>query len=287
MAACATALAVSAGLVLTAAYQGRFVSPQTPPLMVVNGELGSGGPVSKATEGFDEVGVLATEVTFSEAMAIRGVKDWRELLPPPSPVRAGGASERRPLAALLDGRVMNDAHTAQGVAPSGPSGKSRRDGVDRFGSAPASARSSTATPTATHSVGRGGSPTPEMEANRADARKSPTFNGRPLRKVRTMTMKVTAYSPDARSCGKFADGITASGYSVWTNGMKLVAADTELLPFGTVVSVPGYDAGRPVPVLDRGGKIKGQRLDVLYPTHEIAREWGVQEVDVTVWEYAD
>lgn len=113
------------------------------------------------------------------------------------------------------------------------------------------------------------------------------FNGRPIRAVRTMTMTVTAYSPDERSCGKFADGITASLKSVWTNGMRLVAADSRLLPLGSIISVPGYAGGDVVPVLDRGGAIKGHRLDVLYPTHEIARRWGVQKVPVTVWEYAD
>jgi 3D (Asp-Asp-Asp) domain-containing protein len=113
------------------------------------------------------------------------------------------------------------------------------------------------------------------------------FNGRPLRKVKTLSMLVTAYSPDERSCGKSADGITASGYSVWTNGMKMVAADTRILPMGSLVSVPGYHEGKPVPVLDRGGKIKGHRLDLLYPTHEIARRWGAQRLTVTVWAYAD
>ncbi len=113
------------------------------------------------------------------------------------------------------------------------------------------------------------------------------FDGRPLRAVGTMTMIVTAYSPDARSCGAFADGITASGYSVWTNGMRLAAADTSLLPLGSLISVPGYDGGNVVPVLDRGGAIKGNRLDMLYPTHEAALQWGVQKLTVTVWEYAD
>jgi 3D (Asp-Asp-Asp) domain-containing protein len=113
------------------------------------------------------------------------------------------------------------------------------------------------------------------------------FDGRPLRRVRTVRMLVTAYSPDERSCGIWADGITASGYSVWTNGMRLVAADTRILPFGSIVTVPGYNGGQPVPVLDRGGAIKGNRLDVLYPTHEIALRWGVQRLDVDVWEYAD
>lgn len=113
------------------------------------------------------------------------------------------------------------------------------------------------------------------------------FNGRPIRPVRTLTMTVTAYSPDERSCGKWADGITASLKSVWTNGMRLVAADTRLLPMGTMISVPGYAGGEVVPVLDRGGAIKGHRLDVLYPTHEIALRWGVRKIPVTVWEYAD
>ena len=116
---------------------------------------------------------------------------------------------------------------------------------------------------------------------------APSFNGRPIRAVRTIRMMVTAYSPDAQSCGEFADGITASGYSVKTNGMKLVAADTSMLPFGTMLSIPGYDDGFVVPVLDVGGAIKGNHLDALFPTHEEALEWGVRHLDVTIWEYAD
>jgi 3D (Asp-Asp-Asp) domain-containing protein len=113
------------------------------------------------------------------------------------------------------------------------------------------------------------------------------FNGRPIKPLRWWRMTVTAYSPDERSCGTFADGITASGYSVWTNGMNLLAADTSLLPFGSLLSVDGYDRGNVVPVLDRGAKIKGFRLDVLKPTHEIALQWGVRTIDVLQWQYAD
>lgn len=113
------------------------------------------------------------------------------------------------------------------------------------------------------------------------------FNGRVIRPAKTMAMVTTAYSPDERSCGPNADGTTASGKSVWTNGMKMAAADTRLLPFGTLISVPGYHDGQPVPVLDRGGAIKGRRLDMLYPTHEIAKTWGRQKQTVTIWEYVD
>ena len=103
----------------------------------------------------------------------------------------------------------------------------------------------------------------------------------------TVMMEVTAYSPDARSCGAFADGVTASGYSVETNAGRLVAADTSVLPFGSLVSVPGYHSGQVVPVLDRGGAIKGDRLDLLMPTHEQAMQWGRKRVAVTIWAYAD
>ena len=114
----------------------------------------------------------------------------------------------------------------------------------------------------------------------------PTFDGRPIAPARTVTLRTTAYSPDERSCGIWADGYTASGMSVWTNGMKLAAADPSI-PFGTLLTVPGYNDNQPIPVLDRGGAIKGDRLDLLYPTHDAARQWGVQDLEVVVWEYAD
>lgn len=113
------------------------------------------------------------------------------------------------------------------------------------------------------------------------------FGGRPIRPVRVMAKRVTAYSPDWRSCGASADGMTATLHSVQTNGGALVAADPTVLPYGTLLSIPGYDEGRVVPVLDCGGAIKGSRLDVLFATHRQARQWGVRDLDVIVWEYAD
>lgn len=135
-------------------------------------------------------------------------------------------------------------------------------------------------------------PTP-AEAERADrllerkAEQVRWFNGRPVRPARVVWMTVTAYSPDARSCGLFADGITATLHSVETNGGNLVAADTRLFPFGSMLSVEGYDEGDIVPVLDRGGAIKGHHIDLLMPTHNQARQWGVKRMPVVVWEFAD
>jgi 3D (Asp-Asp-Asp) domain-containing protein len=115
----------------------------------------------------------------------------------------------------------------------------------------------------------------------------PTFDDRPLEVVRVVRMRVTAYSPDDASCAPYADGWTASGFSVWTNGMRLVAADPSVLPLGSVVGVPGYNHGLPVPVLDVGGAITGLRLDVLFPTHEAALRWGVRHLPVTIYRFAD
>jgi hypothetical protein len=52
------------------------------------------------------------------------------------------------------------------------------------------------------------------------------------------------------------------------------------LPFGTLVAVPGYGL---VPVLDRGGSIRRDRLDVFFPTHGEALEWGRRVLVVWVW----
>ncbi len=113
------------------------------------------------------------------------------------------------------------------------------------------------------------------------------FNGRPVRPAKTLRMLVTGYSPDERSCPGTADGLTATLHAVETNGFRLVAADTRLLPFGSMLTIPGYDNDLIVPVLDRGGAIKGHRLDLLFETHEEALQWGRRWIDVTVWEYAD
>ncbi|MGP1309699.1 MAG: 3D domain-containing protein [Phycisphaerales bacterium] len=135
-------------------------------------------------------------------------------------------------------------------------------------------------------------PAPEFQVERVEvidpaAAEIRYFDGRPVRPVKVIWMVTTAYSPDERSCGKWADGVTASNRSVWTNGMKLVAADTKVLKMHSLVSIPGYHNAEVVPVLDRGGAIKGNRLDLLYPTHERALQWGRQRLPVTVYEYAD
>ena len=101
---------------------------------------------------------------------------------------------------------------------------------------------------------------------------------------RVMRMEVTAYCHCMKCCGPAAQGITASGKPVSYNGGLFVAADTSVLPFGTKLVIPGYANNKPVEVIDRGGAIKGHKLDVYFPTHQEARQWGRKKIDILVIE---
>lgn len=90
--------------------------------------------------------------------------------------------------------------------------------------------------------------------------------------------RVTAYCLCEECCGRFADGITASGYVI-QEGDRFVAAPKEY-PFGLMMEIPGYGI---VPVEDRGGSIKGDRLDVFFYTHQEALDWGVQYLTVKIY----
>jgi 3D (Asp-Asp-Asp) domain-containing protein len=99
---------------------------------------------------------------------------------------------------------------------------------------------------------------------------------------RTVRFTVTAYCNDFASCGKRPGqrgyGITASGQRA---RYGLVAADWRVLPRGTRLQIPGYGAAT---VADKGGAIKGNRLDLWFPTHRQAKAWGIRYLSVTIKE---
>jgi 3D (Asp-Asp-Asp) domain-containing protein len=99
---------------------------------------------------------------------------------------------------------------------------------------------------------------------------------------RIVWMEVTAYCPCKKCCGPKAQGITASGKRINFNDGLFVAADKNVFDFHTRLQIPGYASGQPVPVLDRGGAIKGNKLDVFFPSHAEAMKWGRQKLAVTV-----
>lgn len=76
------------------------------------------------------------------------------------------------------------------------------------------------------------------------------------------TFECTAYEASYVSCGKYADGKVAyasNGTSIPV-GLGIAAADWRVLPPGTILHVE--EIGRYFIVLDRGGDIKGRRLDL-------------------------
>ena len=101
--------------------------------------------------------------------------------------------------------------------------------------------------------------------------------------INTIEMEVTAYCACKKCCGPKAQGITASGKRVSHNNGQFVAADRKFR-FGTKLLIPGYADGKAVEVLDRGGAIKGNKLDVYFASHSEAKKWGRQKLTVTIVE---
>ena len=71
-------------------------------------------------------------------------------------------------------------------------------------------------------------------------------------------------------------GLTSSGKQARPG---TIAADPRRFKTGTRIYVPGYGLGR---VEDIGGAIKGDHIDLWFPTHKEALEWGVRRVRVLV-----
>ena len=86
--------------------------------------------------------------------------------------------------------------------------------------------------------------------------------------------KVTAYCACSKCCGK-QTGITASGTRA-TAG-RTVAASSQF-SFGTKLLING----NVYTVEDRGGAIKGNKIDVYRDTHQSALNWGVKYYEVFV-----
>jgi len=98
------------------------------------------------------------------------------------------------------------------------------------------------------------------------------------------TIVATGYTAGVESTGKEPNhpeyGITYSGVKVKRDLFSTIAADLNVFPIGTVLFIPGYGYGV---VADKGGAIKGDRLDLYYDTVEdVYQEWGKKTVEVSI-----
>lgn len=89
---------------------------------------------------------------------------------------------------------------------------------------------------------------------------------------------ITYYCPCVKCCGK-TDGITASG-TLAKEG-QTVAADWDILPPGTKIFIEGIGFRT---VEDKGGGVKGNKLDVFMNSHSAALDAGVGQAKVYVVE---
>jgi len=99
---------------------------------------------------------------------------------------------------------------------------------------------------------------------------------------RNLVMEATAYTLDFASTGRHPDhplfGVTASGLQAQVG---VVAVDTNVIPFHTRMYIEGYGfavAG------DRGGAIRGEKLDLFFDTRTEALQFGRQNIRVWILE---
>lgn len=88
--------------------------------------------------------------------------------------------------------------------------------------------------------------------------------------------KLTAYCTCAKCCGKWADGITATGTKATPD--RTIAVDPDVIPLGSKV----YINDREYIAEDTGGAIQNNRIDIFFPSHQEALNFGVQYADVAI-----
>lgn len=91
---------------------------------------------------------------------------------------------------------------------------------------------------------------------------------------KSLSVVATGYTPYDPGC----NGITATGVAAKRG---IIAVDTSVIPFGTKIYIPGYGVGI---AADRGGAIKGNKIDLCYDTVKEALSWGRRTVTIFILE---
>jgi len=115
-------------------------------------------------------------------------------------------------------------------------------------------------------------PTPQPAAQQPSPQPAEQAVGKEI------TMTATAYTANCEGCS----GITATGINLKENpNAKVISVDPSVIPLGSKVYVEGY--GEAV-AGDTGSAIQGNKIDIFFPSHEQAVQWGVKTVNVKVVE---
>jgi peptidoglycan DL-endopeptidase CwlO len=93
-------------------------------------------------------------------------------------------------------------------------------------------------------------------------------------------------SPEPASSGGRTITVTSTGYSLPGHtatglpvGWGVVAVDPNVIPLGTKLTIPGYGEGV---AADTGSSVRGNDVDLWFPTLAQARAWGRRTVTITL-----
>jgi len=89
-----------------------------------------------------------------------------------------------------------------------------------------------------------------------------------------ITLEATAYYPGPEDTWPYASGTTASGLKA---GYGVVAVDPRVIKLKTLLYVEGYGFAI---AADKGGAIKGKKIDLCFDTYEQAVQFGRKKVQV-------
>lgn len=96
--------------------------------------------------------------------------------------------------------------------------------------------------------------------------------------VKTFKVTATAFTANCKGCS----GVTSTGINLKKNpDAKIIAVDPDVIPLGTKVWVEGY--GEAI-AADKGGSIKGNKIDVFMSSNKEATNWGRRTVTVKILE---
>ena len=102
--------------------------------------------------------------------------------------------------------------------------------------------------------------------------------GKNKKVVKTFKVTATAFTANCKGCS----GVTSTGFNLKKNpDAKIIAVDPKVIPLGTKVWVEGY--GEAI-AADKGGAIKGNKIDVFMPNKSKAYSWGRRTVTVKILE---
>jgi 3D (Asp-Asp-Asp) domain-containing protein/peptidoglycan hydrolase CwlO-like protein len=111
-------------------------------------------------------------------------------------------------------------------------------------------------------------PSPSGGSSPSPSPSPPPPPGPPDSGGRKLTVEATGYA---------IHGTTATGIQT---GWGVVAVDPSVIPLGTRMFVPGYGEGV---AADTGSAVKGNIIDLWFPTREQALEWGRRTVSITLY----